>query len=217
MEQSRSFARLLEQALDGERPTEVLNFGTGNYNTTQEVELFVDVGLALRPEKVVVFYFINDAEPVPQKSKYSFLANFRIVTFYWSRLKQLGARLFPGRTFREYYSELYDDAQPGWVETRAAFVRLAHICRERGIELQVVLLPELHRLDEYPFEREYRRVADFLRSQNIDVLDVTPAFADVTDPQSLWVSSDDAHPNAAAHARIAEASRDFISGGGAPR
>ena len=139
------------------------------------------------------------------------------MTFYWSRLKQLSARLFPGQTFRGYYSDLYDEQQQGWVETRAAFVRLAEICRERGIALQVVLLPELHRLDEYPFEREYRQVADFLRSQDIEVLDVTPAFADVTDPQSLWVSADDAHPNAAAHARIAEASRDFISETGASR
>lgn len=214
VEQEETFAHLIEGALEEERPTEVLNFGTGNYNTTQEVELFREKGLAYRPEQVVVFYFINDAEPVPRKSRWSFLANFRIVTFYWSRLKQLGARWFPGRTFREYYAALYEDDQPGWVETRAAFLRLAEICRQKGIDLKVVLLPELHRLDVYPFEREYRRVADFLRENDIAVLDVTPAFADVTDPHTLWVAPDDAHPNAAAHRRIAEASLDFVRDGG---
>jgi len=210
VEHRDTFESLLERALDADQPTEVLNFGTGNYNTTQEVELFLDKGLAYDPEKVVVFYFINDAEPVPQKSRLSFLAHFRIATFYWSRLKQLGARFFGGRTFREYYADLYADDQPGWRETRAAFLRLAEVCRERGIDLQVVLLPEFHLLDEYPFEREYRLVADFLRSNQIAVLDLTPAFADVTDPQSLWVAADDAHPNAIAHRRIAEASREFI-------
>ncbi len=217
VEQHDSFAHLLETSLDEERPTEILNFGTGNYNTTQEVELFVEQGLAYQPDKVVVFYFINDAEPVPKKSRLAFLANFRIVTFYWSRMKQLAARLVPGQTFREYYAALYDDDQPGWLETQAAFVRLAEVCRDHGIELKVVLLPELHALDEYPFEREYRKVANFLRSQRIAVLDVTPAFADVSEPQSLWVSPDDAHPNALAHRRIAAASREFIATGGASR
>lgn len=214
VEQRDSFPHLLEEFLSEERPTEVLNFGTGNYNTTQEVELFAEKGLAYDPEKVVVFYFINDAEPVPQKSRWSFLANFRIVTFYWSRMKQLAARLSPGQTFREYYAALYDDDQPGWRATQGAFRRLAAMCRERGIDLQVVLLPELHALDEYPFEREYRKVADFLRAEGIPVLDITPAFADVTAPQSLWVSPDDAHPNAVAHRRIAEASREFIASEG---
>lgn len=216
VEQRDTFAYRLEELLSEERPTEVLNFGTGNYNTTQEVELFLEKGLAYEPEKVVVFYFINDAEPVPRRSRWAFLANFRIVTFYWSRVKQLSAQFLPRQTFREYYAALYDDDQPGWRATQRAFRRLAAVCRERGIDLQVVLLPELHALDEYTFEREHQKVADVLRVDGIEVLDVTPAFADVTAPQSLWVSPDDAHPNAAAHRRIAEASYAFIASQGDP-
>jgi lysophospholipase L1-like esterase len=217
VEEDRSFAHLLEVSLGEAGPTEVLNFGTGNYNTTQEVELFLERGRDFRPEQVVVFYFINDAEPVPAKSSLSFLARFRIVTFYWSRLKQLAARFFPTQTFREYYANLYEPDQPGWQETRAAFRRLAEVCRADGVDLRVVLLPELHALDEYPFDREYRAVAEFLRDEGIPVLDVTESFSDVTDPQSLWVSLDDAHPNAEAHRRIAEASRSFISAGAGAR
>lgn len=212
--QDDTFASRLEEQLSIDVPTEVLNFGTGNYNTTQEVELFLEKGLAYEPDQVVLFYFINDAEPVPVKSRWAFLANFRIVTFYWSRLKQLAAGWFPGQTFREYYAALYDDEQPGWVSTQQALRRLAAECRERAIDLRVVLLPELHRLDENPFEREYRMVADVLRKEGVPVLDVTSSFADVAEPQSLWVSSDDAHPNAEAHRRIAEASRNFIAAGG---
>ena len=213
VEESDTFAYLLEEALDATRPTEVLNFGTGNYNTTQEVELFAAKGLSYRPDQVVVFYFINDAEPVPQRSRWAFLANFRIVTFYWARSRQLAARWLPGRTYRDHYRALYAESQPGWKETREAFLRLAGICRRRGIDLRVVLLPELHRLDEYPFEREHRLVADFLREHHIEVLDLAPSFADVGDPQTLWVAADDAHPNAVAHRRIAQASLDFIARG----
>ena len=209
--EEESFAHRLEVALNEDRPTEVLNFGTGNYNTTQEVELFLEKGLDYAPDEVVVFYFINDAEPVPRRSPWSFLANFRIITFYWSRMKQLSARFFPEQTFREYYAGLYEEGQPGWRETRRAFQRLAELCQSRGIGLRVVLLPELHELDDYPFASEYRKVANFLESLGVQVLDLTPAFSDVRDPQSLWVSPDDAHPNAGAHRRIADASLKFLS------
>lgn len=217
VEERDGFAHRLEQLLSAREPTEVLNFGTGNYNTTQEVELFLEKGLSYEPDQVVVFYFINDAEPVPVKSRWAFLANFRIVTFYWSRVKQLAARFSPGKTFREYYGALYEDDQPGWLATQAAFSRLAEICRAEGIDLRVVLLPELHALDAYPFAGEYWKVAEVLRNEGIEVLDVTPTFADVADPQSLWVSADDAHPNAEAHRRIADASLEFIAGGGGDR
>ncbi len=213
VEKRDSFAQILEESLSAQRPTEVLNFGTGNYNTTQEVELFLEKGLAYRPDLVVLFYFINDAEPVPRRSRWAFLARFRIVTFYWSRLKQLAARWFPGRTYREYYASLYEEDQPGWRETQEAFDRLIEVCRSQGVDLRVVLLPELHELQDYPFAREYRRVADFLRTRGVPVLDTTPAFADVAEPQSLWVSRDDAHPNAAAHRRIAAATRAFLAEG----
>lgn len=216
VEHEETFARRLESALGAERPTEVLNFGTGNYNTTQEVELFLERGLALRPQQVVVFYFINDAEPVPKKSRWSFLASSRLVTFYWSRGKQLLARFFPGQTFREYYSALYEPDQPGWQATQEAFRRLAEVCRREDIDLRVVLLPELHGLDPYPFTSEYREVAAFLEREGIPVLDVTPALADVENPQDLWVSYDDAHPNGEAHRRIAEASLEFVEAGSAP-
>lgn len=212
--EEETFATRLEESLSVQTPTEVLNFGIGNYNTTQEVELFLEKGLAYEPDQVVLFYFINDAEPVPRKSRWSFLANFRIVTFYWSRIKQLAARWSPGQTFQAYYAGLYEEGQPGWTATTDALVRLAEVCRARGMDLRVVLLPELHALEDYPFDREYRMVSEVLRREGVPVLDVTSALSMVSDPQSLWVSPDDAHPNAEAHRRIAEASRDFIADGG---
>ena len=45
-------------------------FRSGNYNTTQEVNLLIDKGLKYQPDQVVLFYFINDAEPVPKKSRF---------------------------------------------------------------------------------------------------------------------------------------------------
>lgn len=213
--EEQTFGTLLEEELSRHRPTEVLNFGTGNYNTEQQVNLFLDEGLKYRPDRVVVFYFINDAEPTPRKSRWEVLGHSRAFTFFWSRFKAARSRLTQSRSFRDYYADLYADEQPGWKGAREAFLTLRDVCAERGIDLKVVLLPELHQLRDYPFAAEYRTVADFLERNGIATLDITPSFADVDNPMSLWVAPDDAHPNAIAHARIAEAALAFVAGGGA--
>lgn len=211
VEQEQTFAHLLEARLDALRPTEVINLGVGNYNTTQEVNLFIDKGAKYQPDQVVLFYFINDAEPVPQKSRFPGLGHSRLVTFYWSRLKALRARLSPGTGFAEYYAALYRDGAEGWAHSAAALLELKQQSLARGFELRVVLLPELHDLVNYPFRREHAVVMDFLRANEIRALDLAPAFANEHDPHSLWVSLDDAHPNARAHQLIADYALNFLA------
>ena len=210
VEREDTFAALLGGMLGGEQAVEIVNFGTGNYDTAQEVALFREKGLAYSPDEVFLFYFINDAEPVPRRSRLAFLANFRVTTFYWSRLRELFAGASGSEDFRTYYGNLYRDGAPGWEATKRALRDLATLCRERGIGLKVVLLPELHDLVDYPFTEAHRKVAGVLRDENVPVLDLAPLFSDQRDPHSLWVSLDDAHPNAKAHRLIAERSLGFL-------
>jgi len=79
--------------------------------------------------------------------------------------------------------------------------------------LQVVLLPELHQLDVYPFAAEHRKIMTFLQASHINALDLAPMFADEKNPTHLWVALDDAHPNATAHALIAKYALGFIEEG----
>jgi len=212
VERTETFEHLLEERYNrqGRGSVEILNFGIGNYNTAQEAALFAKKGLKYRPDRLVVFYFINDAEPTPTPSRWEFLGHSRLITFYWSRLNILWSRL-SGRDFLEQYGSLYHEGQPGWEAAKEAFVRLKGLCATNGIDLRVVLLPELHELKNPPFRREYSMVSQFLTAGEIPVLDVTAAFAGVADPVSLWVAVDDAHPNATAHALIADASQHFLS------
>ena len=213
VEKHDTFEALLEKQLSRTEPTEILNFGTGNYNTTQEVGLFLEKGLRYQPDEVVLFFFINDAEPVPRRSAFWWLAYSRVATFYWSRTKQLAARFTSSSGFREYYSQLYRDDQPGWQAAKRAFLTLRETCNAQHIALRVVLLPELHELVQYPFAREHGLVLAFLHQNGIAALDLAPTFANETDPQRLWVARDDAHPNALAHRLIAERSLAFVAQG----
>ena len=46
------------------RKVDGFNLGVGNYNTLQELTLFREVGAPLKPDIIVLAYFINDAEPI---------------------------------------------------------------------------------------------------------------------------------------------------------
>lgn len=211
VEKKDSFEHLLESRFNLVKPTEIINFGTGNYNTTQEVTLFREKGLKYRPDAVYLFYFINDAEPIPKKSRHAWLGNFRLATFFWSRVKALIALRSPGESFKDYYAKLYLDDQPGWQQTRASFKELQQLCDKNGIALKVVILPELHSLTDYTFKQEHQLLVSYLDSLGIDNLNLAPYFSVETNPSVLWVARDDAHPNAAAHRLIAEYSFPFLS------
>ena len=211
VEKSETFEVLLEQMFSERGPTEMINFGHGNYNTQQQVNLFKDKGLKYQPDDVFVFYFINDAEVTPVRSKWLWVSRLRSVTFLWSRVRGLLTRTTPGQTFESFYSALYDNDQPGFIAVKESFLELQAICAARGINLKVILLPELHNLVEYPFAAEYAKVFNFLQSNGIAVKDLTESFAGYEDAEGLWVAPDDAHPNALAHKMIAEYSFDFLA------
>jgi lysophospholipase L1-like esterase len=206
-----TFEELLEAKLSKVRPTEMLNFGHGNYNTQQQVNLFKKKGLKYEPDEVVVFYFINDAEVTPVRSNWLWVSRLRSVTFLWSRMRGLLTRAAPGQTFETFYSALYEDDQPGFIAVKEAFLELQGICESNGLGLKVIMLPELHNLVAYPFSAEYAKVFDFLVANDIAVIDLTESFAGYEDAEGLWVAPDDAHPNALAHGMIAEYSFDFLA------
>ena len=216
VEKEDTYEVRLEEMLSETRPTEMINTGHGNYNTSQQVSLFKKKGLKYNPDKVVVFFFINDAEVTPQRSSWLWVSKLRSVTFLWSRVRGLlSNRGADTQTFEGFYSALYEDDQPGFIALKEAFLELRGITEERGIELQVVMIPELHDLVNYPFAAEYDKVRTFLEDNSIPVIDLTEQFDGYEDAVGLWVALDDAHPNALAHEMIAEYSRDFLSQGAA--
>ncbi|MBI5511174.1 MAG: SGNH/GDSL hydrolase family protein [Deltaproteobacteria bacterium] len=205
-----TFEELLESEINRRLPVEILNFGVGNYNTEQEVHLFIDKGLKYKPDKVVVFWFVNDAEPTPGGSEWSVAQHSELVSFTWSRARRLMNKLGLSAPYTTYYRSLYQPDAAGWRAAREALLLLKQLCDGGGIELQVVLLPELHDLDSYPFAEEHATMASFLRANGIAHRDLLPNFQGAHDPKRLWVAPDDAHPNAIVHRRIARHALDFI-------
>jgi len=202
VEQDSVFSTLIEENYRSRgKPLEILNFGTGNYNTVQEVNLFLDKGLKYKPDGVILFYFINDAEPLTPPSKWAFLAHSRFLTFAWATIRQL---VGPGASYKDYYASLYQEESIGWRNSKDALLKLKEICDAKGISLNVVILPELHVLTENPLQAQQKLVGDFLSNNGIPFRDFFELFSGESDARRFWVAPDDAHPNALAHQKIAE-------------
>lgn len=211
VEESKTFKHLLESRLNETRPTDILNFGIGNYNTEQELHLFREKGLKYHPDKIVVFAFINDAEKTPTTSPLWWLGYSDAITFFWSRVSAVANAYKKDGDYIHYYKSLYTENNPGWEREKKAFTDLKALCDANRITLEVVLLPELHSVFPYPFTKEHAMLSSYLDSLGIANLDITPEFRNVPNARALWVAPDDAHPNAQAHRMIADFSESFIA------
>ncbi|WP_198010811.1 SGNH/GDSL hydrolase family protein [Kaistia granuli] len=200
-------AKLIETQLnEGQKEPrdEVINTGVGNYNTTMEIAYFLDRGKEMKPDVVVLNYFINDAEPQPKRQTSIWREYSYGYVFLASAIDKLSRQYFGKADWKTYYRDLYRDGAPGWAAAQQAIGQLADYCRENDIKLLVVNYPELHELRDYPFPDVTAGVQTVAKAHGADFLDLLPSVADL-EPASLWVSPTDAHPNRVANVRFADA------------
>jgi lysophospholipase L1-like esterase len=108
-------AKQLERSLNAAgMQYEVINMGTGNYNSSMEVELFKQKGLALGPDIVVLFYFANDMEPTPPVGplRHHLLRRSYLLSLLFTRTGSLLTR--DAADLTGYYRSLYDPAAPAF-------------------------------------------------------------------------------------------------------
>ena len=189
-------------------PVDVINTGVGNYNTSMEVEYFLERGVKYRPDIVVLNYFINDAEPMPSYETNVFSRNLRAYVYFASRLDAAFrlASLGEHADWRHYYGALYDEKQngEGLRAVQSATARLAEYCRSNGIRLLLVNYPELRQPKDYPFPFVESYVEKLAKENGIEYFSLLSSVRDKV-PEKLWITAPDPHPSSEAHAIFAEA------------
>jgi lysophospholipase L1-like esterase len=198
--------KILERELNasGRGRFEVLNCGVGNYDTVQEVEHYLTIDRVFHPDLVILEYFINDAEPVPRERTVGLLGRSYLAAFALSRfdgvLRVVGLR----PRWRDYYASLYRDGSPGLEAAKDALGRLAAVTAQDGTGLLVAVLPELHQINgAYPFEKEQRKIEDYLASRQIRTVGLLGCLRGHGPEMGLWITPADAHPNVKANSLIA--------------
>jgi len=163
-EQETFAHQVIERLAKQGRKVDGFNEGVGNWNTVQELANFRDVGMKMKPDIVVLTYFINDGEPMPAYPKESWLdlhSAAWIVLNY--RLDSLIRQFGPRPDWKHYYRNLYNDDAAGWQATQKAIAGFGKIARSNGIQIVVFHLPELRELKPYPFQDVKTRAQSYWR------------------------------------------------------
>jgi len=202
----RTYSKRLEQMLRGSgRDVEVVNTGVGNYNTEMEVAYFLERGIKLKPQYVVLNYFINDAEPTPRYDVSFVARHSRAYVYFASRadafLRQ--ASMAQHSDWKTYYASLYQQGD-GLKRVAAAVARLAQRCREEGIALYLANYPELRDPRDYPFPYVDRAIERIASENGLKYVPLLGAVREL-EPESLWVTRPDPHPSVRAHEAFAQA------------
>jgi hypothetical protein len=200
VEEKETFAhQVIEGLTRASHKVDGFNLGVGNYNTLQELALFRQVGVPLKPDIVVLAYFINDAEPIPTYSDDDWLTEHSaawVVLKY--RLNGLLRQSGEAPDWRKYYRDLYKPDAPGWIQAQKALRGFAETARQLGVELLVFNMPELHELKPYPFEDVTAKVRAVVEKDGLPFFDLLPTVQNLN-PASLWVTVPDPHPNGVAN------------------
>jgi hypothetical protein len=190
-------SKVLERELNAGRPqpnVEVINTGVGNYNTSMEVQYFLNEGHRYSPDIVVLNYFINDAEETPRYTG-NFLNEHLLSWVYVAGRADIVRRMAgSAKDWNRYYSDLYRDQAPGWLQTQAAVRKLGRWCQDNGVLCIFANQPELHDLANYPFSSINERLARLAEEAGFEYVDLLSSVRDEPE-ESLWVTVPDPHPN----------------------
>ncbi|WP_088348694.1 MULTISPECIES: SGNH/GDSL hydrolase family protein [Rhodomicrobium] len=199
---SKRIERLYEAA--GSK-AEIVNLGVGNWNTVQEVQYFLTKGFQYKPDIVVLNYFVNDAEPTPERRKEpSWLLKYCYsCVFVKGRIDTILRQMSTRQDWADYYLGLYDGGKSEtWLAAKGAIKRLADYCKANNIKLLVAHLPELHDVQNYRFGLVTDLVQQAAVENQVPFVDLLPNLQS-RPSADLWVTPPDPHPNALANELIA--------------
>lgn len=209
----RQLERLLGR-LDGRY--EVVNFGTRQYSTAQEVARFEETGLRMCPDLVILAYVLNDPSADGSINDFFTLDRAPSMLFAWLS-GEVSSRWAPPRepervpgcrTF-DYYSAMHCDADK-WSGVVRAFEGLAALSREREFPVLLAVFPVLDNdaassFEHYRWRALHGQVVDEASRNGFLTLDLLTVYADRR-PADLKVSPTDwLHPNAVGHGIAAAA------------
>lgn len=218
--EAQRFSNLLGATL-ADQGVEVLNLGFPGNNWPEHVRTLERRVLRLRPDFVLLQWGTNDVEldsdvrhrpmvvhPVADRDRHEWLlarsALYGLLDAQWARLRPWASA---AESYDAYMMRLYGDpASAGAIQADTLMRRFLAACRERGVGVGLVLVPEaaVSLGPDYPYRVLHDRVAAICRDEGIRCPDLLPEYAKVPDRFALWVSPLDSHPSILANRMIAD-------------
>jgi lysophospholipase L1-like esterase len=215
LEPRERFSDVLERSL-GSR-YEVLNFGIPGNNMPEHLQV-LERALVVSPDFVLLQLYINDFETpdmerpgphalIPWPALDGWLlpssALYDMVNDVWAQLQERTGMI---ESYVHYMERNLKD--PSAPNSRKAFGMLRQFierARAAGVMSGIVLFPNPGLFGaHYPFGYLHDRVREVCAAEHITCLDMRDSFSTFKNPQDMWVSRFDQHPNARANKRAAQ-------------
>ena len=201
-EESTLRARI-EERLRGR--VEVLNAGVGNYNAERYVTLYDKHLQDLKPDVIVVHYFINDAEILPPSAGNWIMRNSQLALMLWQAYVNLTVGRSDMKGLVAHYRDVYGEASEGRKRMEAALAELDSLAGKIGAKVVMAMMPDIHNLSPYPFGFVHEHMRKIAERLDWTFVDLMQGFKGVKDSRSLFAIPGDPHPNARGHSIMADA------------
>jgi lysophospholipase L1-like esterase len=208
---------LVESYLNNEtslgRKYEVINTGVGNYNTYMEYQTLRRT-IEYEPDIIILGFCLNDFEiwKSPNKFTNKIILESRLYWFIWDKVLNSAVRFGLYSDFEHYYRGMYSNAEAR-AEVMGDIEKIFALAKQHNSTLIFVNIPELHKLNPYPFKEVNKDLESFIENKGILYLDLTMPVEDF-DAQTLWISYEDPHPNEIAHEIFAKQIVNFMKAKG---
>jgi len=209
----QTFAATTEQLLNTQHPFgpqtsfEFVNAGIGNYNTVFQHALFRRQFPVVKPDMVVLHYFVSDVQPRTMGRNNPLLQHSYLAAFVFDRWSQVKLRF--GGNYKDlftFYSELYQDDSPAWAMTKQHVQEMREASEKAGAPFVIVITPDIHDLSPgTPYKALYDKIEKTFSGMGIRTVSTFDAFQKEFggDVSKVWIQADDPHPNAKGHALMA--------------
>ena len=187
---------------------EFVNGGIGNYNTVFQHVLFRRQFPVVKPDLVVLHYFLSDVQPRTMGRNSFLLQHSYFAAFFFDRWSQIKLRV--GGQFTNlftFYRDLYADDSPAWHVTQQHVQAMRDEAARAGVPFIVVITPDIHDLSPgTPYKALYDKIEAKFSGMGIPTVNTFDALQRDfgKDVSSLWIQPDDPHPNAKGHAVMAD-------------
>lgn len=235
VDNNETYSYLLEEDLNShfdEKPKiEVINAGHSAYSTREEYEYFMERGIHLDPDMVIISWFPNDIRELSKprshrdllKKHYEFepfksyvrkIASLNMLRVYISaRLIESGKSSYVARGNIDIYNSENGKEQNLWNKCFSYLTKFKNTCDENNIDLLLVSLADLKQFAMNYGLAPQQKLREFALSKNINFCDTSLKFelyASEGNINSLYLAPKDIHFSPAGHMIVANSIHDGL-------
>lgn len=181
----------------------VYNSGIGNTNTIMQINLFLKKNKNIKPEIIILNFFVNDFEKVEIKNTNFIIQNLYFLSIIYDLYNTALIKLGLKKDWKDFYLDTLKNKEI-INETQKKIRELKKYCDNNSITLIINNIPSLTQLNQYPFFKISNLIKKFSKDNNIIFIDSLEDLQKYKNNESkLWVSYKDHHANNYAHKLIA--------------